>query len=91
MATAHRQKIGGGYLNAGASANFKWNNPPAVINFWAQPKQAEGSEIALVPLAFQVTGVTCTMDTVNHYVATVTIKNTSANGGNYELYMSYLG
>jgi hypothetical protein len=93
MATANIVKIGSGSLNAGASTTKGWNNPPLgkVLGFWVQPQPLASGEILVGEASFQITGVTTTMNSPDHFVAQVTVKNTGTAGHGFDLFMSFLG
>ena len=92
MASANIQLIGSGTLAAGKTTTKGWNNPPVtkVLGFWVAPKALAPDELLVGPVSFQIISVTSTMDSPNHFVANVTVKNTSSNSHGFELYMSYL-
>lgn len=92
MATANIVKIGSGALNAGASTTKGWNNPPLgkVLGFWVQPQALASGEILVGEASFEITGVTTAMNTPDHFVARVTVKNTGTAGHGFDLFMSFL-
>ena len=93
MASANIVHIGSGSLDAGKSTTKGWNNPPLgkVLGFWVQPKALASGDILVGEASFQITGVTTTMNTPDHFVAQVTVKNTGTAGHGFDLFMSFLG
>lgn len=93
MATANIIQIGKGTLAAGKETKKGWKNPPLgnVLGFWVQPRKLGSDELLTGTPSFQITKVETAMDSPNHFVVSVTVKNTGDMGFGFELFMSFLG
>jgi hypothetical protein len=93
MATAKIVQIGKGPLAAGKETTKVWKNPPLgnVLGFWVQPRKMTDGELLVGQPAFQITQVETKMDSPDHFVVRVTVKNTGDISWAFELFMSFLG
>ena len=69
-----------------------WKNPPVhnVLGFWVAPRQLAAGEFLPAPASFQITDVVSKMDTPDHFVVEVHVKNTGGFEFGFELFMSFL-
>jgi len=93
MATTKIVQIGKASLAAGKETTKSWNNPPLgnVLGFWVQPRKMTEGELLVGQPGFQITKVETKMDSPNHFVVFVTVKNMGDISWDFELFMSFLG